>query len=323
MSDNMVTVDEAARNYRISQEAVNKTLTDAGKNTDNAVVAMGLLASGMPPVISLNEALEMRYLAGAKAADVNSNAVVAMGQAINQAGIETQKNTALSEEQSAALNKVTGSALETSKAAAQTGEAINRLTQADVDSIVKLQEHTREQIIANAGYNNAAVATLQYQAALTAMTQSLVDDTDQKNANAKATLALVNTELNAQNAIATVNEEYANSVDRLADLNTVLSDNEARTKAVATVSNEFPASLKEQSIELQGTLQALQDVENQEQGVANAILQTKVSLEESNQALREAKAVCDDMGASTAKLQTALNEEQTALIEEEAALRPQ
>ena len=241
--------------------------------------------------------------------------------AAGEATVALKENQALTEAQSAALNKVTGSALETATAVAQTGEAIARLTQADVDSITKLQEHTRAQILANAGFNNAKVAALQYEEALTTMTQSLVDDTDQKNANAQATLALVDSELNAQNAIATVNEEYANSVDRLADLNTVLQDTEARQKAVATVSNEFAASLKEQSIELEGTLQALQDVENQEQGVANAILQTKVSLEESNQALREAKAVRDDVGASSAQLQTALNEEQTALIEEEAALQ--
>ena len=207
------------------------------------------------------------------------------------------------------------------KSAAQTAAAIKLLSEADIENINNLHEQARAQTIANAGYNNAKIAAFQYQTALTAMTQSLVSDTDQKNANAKATLALINTELNAQNAIATVNEEYANSVDKLNDLQTVLDNTGAKTKAVATVSNEFAASLMEQQIELEGTIQGLQDVSNQEQGVANAILQTKVALEESNQALREAKAVRDDVGASSAQLQTALNEEQTALIEEEAALK--
>ena len=235
-------------------------------------------------------------------------------------GARMAESTQMSEGQAAALEEVTGSAHSTSQEVGLATDAISKLTEADVNAITTLQEHTRAQILANAGYNNAKVATLQYQAALTTMTQSLVDDTDQKNANAQATLALVNSELNAQNAIATVNEEYANSIDRLADLNTVMGNSEAMTKAVATAAKEFAASLKEENIELQGTLQGLQNVENQQQGVANAILGTQVALEESNQKLREAKAVYSDAGAATNVLATAVNETATALLEESIEL---
>jgi hypothetical protein len=239
----------------------------------------------------------------------------------DELGSSIQQNAQMTEAQSAAVEKLVGPTVTLNKEVAGMADTYSKVTAADAEYVAQKEAENRANIIGAAGYNNANVAAIQYQQALTAMTQSLVSDTDQKNANAKATLTLVNSEENAQNAIATINEEYANSVDKLADLETVLGNTEARTKAVATVSNEFAASLKEQSIELQGTLQALQDVENQEQGVANAILQTKVSLEESNQALREAKAVHDDMGASMAKLQTALNDEKTALIEEEAGLQ--
>ena len=72
---------------------------------------------------------------------------------------------------------------------------------------------------------------------------------------------------------------------------------------------------------MESMITALQDYNNQQKGVDNAITQTTLSLEESNQALREAKAVHDDAAASANVLQTALNEELTSLIEEEAALR--
>ena len=195
-------------------------------------------------------------------------------------GRAIQENQALTEAQSAALNEVTGSALETAAGVAQAGEAVNRLTEADVESITKLQEHTRAQIVSNAGYNNAKVAALQYQQALTTMTQSMVQDTDEKNANAKATLALANSNLNAENTALTLREEYANSVDALADLSTTMGDAELSSLALQTALNEQACSIQEEEMELRASIAATDDKAIAQQELENAYLRGVASIDE-------------------------------------------
>ena len=71
-----------------------------------------------------------------------------------------------------------------------------------------------------------------------------------------------------------------------------------RIEAIAKAEEEAKASgdkwansLRLQATEMQSMIDAMQKVENQEQGVNNALLKTTLTLEESNQKLREAKAV--------------------------------
>ena len=69
------------------------------------------------------------------------------------------------------------------------------------------------------------------------------DTIDKNDEMAHTLLTLLNTEQNQAEALSTVNLAYAQSVDKLADLNTVLGDSEARHQAVQTAVNNTAAAL--------------------------------------------------------------------------------
>src|SRR4030095_2345729 len=88
---------------------------------------------------------------------------------------------------------------------------------------------------------------------------------------------------------------WANSVDKLTDLDAVMSDQEARYHAIMTVANEFTASLIEESIELDGTIMAMSEKENALRAVENAYKQGIVSIDEWVTGL--ATAAAEEQGA--------------------------
>ncbi len=264
------------------------TLSSGAKSAEEGVTNLsgGTKKLGSNMTLSTHQAAELANMIGqnkdvqdqltgseAKAAPVIGELVtkrILLGAALAESIQKYQEANRLTEAQQQALNAVIDPTVKLNDQLMRQTEIIGKLTTEDAKSIAAVEERNRAMIIANSGVNNAIVAEIQYQQALTAMTASMVKDTDEKNANAKATLALVDSEENAQNAIATVNEEYANSVDRLADLNTVLDDSKAAHTAMATAVNENLASLKEEEIALGAAIISTGHLETQSQALTNA-----------------------------------------------------
>lgn len=207
-----------------------------------------------------------------------------------EANAVIKENAEQTDLQAAALNKLIGPTTTASGELQVMAGEVQKLTEADVASITATENRNRALIIATSGVENARLAEIQYQQALTAMTASLVKDTDEKNANARATLALVDSNENAQNTLATLREEYANSVDKLADLSFTMQKAEAHSIALATAVNETKAALMEERIELEASIKSLRDNEQAQMRLDNAKLEGIKNALEFGDAIEQEKA---------------------------------
>jgi hypothetical protein len=108
-------------------------------------------------------------------------------------------------------------------------------------------------------YQDSGVVAQEYENALLEIEANLRKNTVENNAAAEATLAFADSNLNVQEAISEVNLAYAESVDKLADLNAVMSDSGAMATQLATKVNEHEAALKEEEIALRASIQGATD----------------------------------------------------------------
>jgi hypothetical protein len=120
---------------------------------------------------------------------------------------------------------------------------------------------------------------------ITSITDALEKDTKAKIENAKNTLKLVGSEEQHANAIAVVFEKYAQSANRLSNLNAVKNDAVASSQALETALYDEMSSLIEEEMALNASIAALTDHNIQAQKVANAYLQGVESITEWNSEL--------------------------------------
>ena len=244
----------------------------------------------MDEVIAKAHAMDAKQKGTATVLDGTSQAAAKNSQAWNNMAAMFEHARQQTDLQGAALEKLIGPTTNLNAELNVMSGEVAKLTQADVESVTAIESQNRAMIVANAGFNNATVAAIQYQQALTEQTQTLVTNTDANNANAAAILALAHSEENAANAISAVNLEYANSVDKLFDLNAVLSDSEAAHKAVQTAVNETAAALLEEAIELEAASQSADSLVQQQLRLDNAFKAGVVSIKEWANGLAESEA---------------------------------
>ena len=131
---------------------------------------------------------------------------------------------------------------------------------------------------------------------------TLSENIDKNFEQAHAILTLVDSEQNHTEAISAVNLAYAQSVDKVADLTSVLSDSQATHEAVATQVNNTTAALMEEAIKLEAASQSADSHEQSLLRLDNAYKSGVVSIKEWANGLAEAQQQQAGQSAALAEM---------------------
>ena len=115
-----------------------------------------------------------------------------------------------------------------------------------------------------ANWQDVSATSEEMHNSISQLNTTLSENIDKNFEQAHAILTLVDSEQNHTEAISAVNLAYAQSVDKVADLTSVLSESGATQEAVATQVNNTTAALLEESIKLEA---ASQSADSHEQSV--------------------------------------------------------
>ena len=129
-----------------------------------------------------------------------------------------------------------------------------------------------------ANWQELETVTKEETGSMTTLNDELNKNIDANFMDARALLEHRDAALQNEEAIAANHLAYANSVDKLHDLNAVLGDNEARYEMVATAVNGTAASLKEETIQLEAGIKSAQSKGQQLDRMNNAYLTGKQSI---------------------------------------------
>ena len=140
-----------------------------------------------------------------------------------------------------------------------------------------------------ANWQDVSATSEEMHNSISQLNTTLSENIDKNFEQAHAILTLVDSEQNHTEAISAVNLAYAQSVDKVADLTSVLSESGATQEAVATQVNNTTAALLEESIKLEAASQSADSLTQQQLRLDNAFKSGVVSIKEWANGLAEAQ----------------------------------